>query len=86
MKRSNYIVLGAAVVVSLFLLWLWWYLGFARVDGPADVFITLAWWAVIALVGFGIFRFEQRRRRQMRTVYLSSTALFNCECGLLEFS
>lgn len=83
MKKSNYIVLGIFLVLSLFLLWLWWYLGFAKVDGPADVFITIAWWIAIALVGYGIFRFEQRRRRQMRTVYISPSALFNCESGLV---
>lgn len=84
MKKSNFIVLGAAFAISLFLLWLWWYLGFAKVDGPADVLISLAWWAVIGLAGFGIYRYEQRRRQQMRTVYVAPSALFNCESGLVE--
>lgn len=84
MKKSNVIVLGIAAVASLFLLWLWWYLGFSAVDGPADILITIAWWLVIALVVFGIYRMEARRREQMRTIYVSPTALFNCESGLVE--
>lgn len=84
MKRSNYIVLGICAVASLFLLWLWWYLGFSQVDAPADVLISVAWWIVIGLMGYGIYRMEQRRRQQMRTVFVSPTSLFNCECGLVE--
>ena len=84
MKKSNLIVLGILLVASLFLLWLWWYLGFSRVDTPADVLISVAWWIIISAVAFGIFRMEERRREQMRTVYVSPTALFNCESGIVE--
>ena len=84
MRKSNFIILGILAVASLFLLWLWWYLGFSKVDGPADVLISVAWWLVIGLVAFGIYRMEARRREQMRTVYVSPTALFNCESGLVE--
>ena len=84
MRPLNFIVLGIAAAVSLFLLWLWWYLGFSKVDAPADVLIPVAWWLVIGLVVYGIYRMEARRRQQMRTVYVSPTALFNCESGLVE--
>lgn len=84
MKKSNFIVLGIAAVASLFLLWLWWYLGFSSVDAPADILISVAWWLVIGLVAYGITRMEARRREQMRTIYVSPTALFNCESGIVE--
>lgn len=86
MKKSNIVVLGVFAVISLFLLWLWWYLGFHKVDAPGDVMITVVWWAVIAAVIYGITRMEARRRQHMRTVYVSPNALFNCESGLIECS
>ncbi len=84
MKKVNFIVLGALFLASLALLWLWWYLGFSSVDGPADVIISVVWWAAIVAMGYGIYRFEQRRRKQMRTVYVSPTSLYNCELGMLD--
>ena len=84
MRKSNFIVLGILLLASLFLLWLWWYLGFSKVDNPADVLISVAWWIIIGVVAFGIYRMEERRREQMRTVYVSPTALFNCESGIVE--
>ena len=84
MKKSNIIVLALSLAASLFLLWLWWYLGFAKVDTPPDVLITVAWWLAIGLVVYGIHHMEEKRRQQMRTVYISPTALFNCESGLIE--
>ena len=84
MRKSNFIVLALGLLASIFLLWLWWYLGFAKVDTPADVLVTVAWWLVIGLMWYGISRMEQRRRKQMRTVYISPSALFNCESGLIE--
>ena len=86
MKKSNIVVLGVFAVLSLFLLWLWWYLGFHKVDAPGDVLITVLWWGIIAAVAYGIYRMEARRRQHMRTVYVSPTALFNVESGLIECS
>ena len=84
MRKSNIIALSVLALISLFLLFLWWYLGFAKVDAPTDVLISVVWWAAIAAMAFGIYRMEQRRRQQMRTVYVSPTSLFNCESGLVE--
>ena len=36
MRKSNYLVLGAAAVVAALLLVLWYHLGFNRIDSPFD--------------------------------------------------
>lgn len=83
MKKSNYIVLAVAALVAAFLLFLWYYLGFNRIDDPFDLVLTICWWIGIALIVFGIVQVERKRQRQIRTIYVSPTALYNSEQGIV---
>lgn len=83
MKKNNYIVIALAVLVGAFLLFLWYYLGFNRIDNPLDLVISILWWVVDALVVAGILHFEKKRQEQIRTIYVSPAALFNSERGLV---
>ena len=84
MKKSNYLVIAVAAILGAFLLWLWYYLGFNKVDDPLDLLVTLLWWVADALVVAGIVHFEKKRQEQIRTIYVSPSALFNSESGVVE--
>ncbi len=83
MKKNNYIVMAVAVLLSAFLLWLWFRLGFNEVDNPLDLVVSVLWWVVDALIVVGIVRFEKARQRQIRTIYVAPNALFNSERGVV---
>ncbi len=84
MKKNNYLVMGLAVLVSAFLLWLWFHLGFNQVDSPLDLAVSVLWWVLDALIVVGIVRFERSRQRQIRTIYVAPNALFNSERGVVS--
>ncbi|MBQ9059479.1 MAG: hypothetical protein IJ125_09870 [Atopobiaceae bacterium] len=83
MKRSNYIVYAIAVLASLLLLFLWFHFEFNKIDGPLDILVNALWWGIIAASIFLIVRSEKQRREQVRTIYVSPTAVFNSERGLV---
>ncbi len=85
MKKSNILILTIAVLASAFLLYLWWVLGFNKVDNPLDLTVSIVWWVVLAVLVALITRWERKRRRAVRTMYLSPTALYNSEVGVIEF-
>lgn len=84
MKKSNVALFSVLILCSAFLLWLWYYLGFNKVDNPFDLVLSICWWVLSALLIFGIYKLEQKRRLQIRTIYVSPDALFNSERGLVE--
>ncbi len=84
MKKNNYLVMAIAILVSAFLLWLWFHLGFNEVDNPLDLVVSILWWVLDALIIVGIVRFEQSRQRQIRTIYVAPNALFNSERGVVS--
>lgn len=84
MKKSNWIGLAIAVLVDIFLLWLWFFLGFNRVDSPLDLVIFIIWLVAIVAVIVGVNRLERQREKRLRTIYVSSTAVFNKERGLVS--
>lgn len=84
MKKSNWIVLAIAVLIDVFLLWLWFFLGFNQVDSPLDLVISIIWLAVIVAVIVGVNRLERQREKRLRTIYVSPTAVFNKERGLVS--
>ena len=84
MKKSNWIGLAIAVLVDVFLLWLWFFLGFNRIDSPLDLVIFIIWLVVIVAVIVGVNRLERQREKRLRTIYVSSTAVFNKERGLVS--
>lgn len=82
MKKSNVIITVILVAASLFLLWLWYYLGLSQVDQPLDLLVSAGWWIVVAAGIVLVVKLEQRRRRQIRTLYAADGAYFNSEVGL----
>ena len=54
MKKSNVIVFAIAAVLSIFLLWLWYFLGFNQIDSPLDLIISIIWWVVIVALIAGV--------------------------------
>lgn len=85
MKKSNVIIFVLLAACSAFLLWLWYFLGFNRVDSPLDLVLSVVWWAVVIVAVVAIVKLEQVRRRRIRTVYVSDHATFNSEKGLMRF-
>lgn len=86
MKKSNWIVLGICVVVSVFLLWLWYYLNFDRIDNPLDLVLSICWWLLIAVTILAIWRLEKRRKERIRTIYVGDRFWFNSELGKKGYS
>ena len=86
MKKSNWILLTVFLIASIFLLWLWYYLGFNRVDNPLDLVLSIIWWVVIVVSFVVISRAEKKRREEIRTIYVGSDAIFNVERGLISVS
>ena len=83
MKKNNIIVLAISAVAAAFLLWLWFYLGFNHIDNPLDLVLAIVWWVVIAALVVLISHMERKRQRQIRTIYVSPTALYNSEKGIV---
>lgn len=83
MRKSNYLVLGAAAVVAALLLALWYHLGFNRIDSPLDLTLAIVWWVCIVAIAAILVRFEERRRRQIRTLYVSPKSLYSSELGMV---
>lgn len=81
MKKNNWVIYTAAVIVSAILLYTWYRLGFHHVDKTLDLVLSIAWWVMIAGACWGIHRTEQKRRQQMRTCYLNENVLYNPELG-----
>lgn len=83
MKKSNVIIFALLALCSAFLLWLWYFLGFNRVDNPLDLVLSVIWWVAIVVAIVVIVKAEQVRRRRIRTVYVGEGATFNSEKGLV---
>lgn len=84
MKKNNYVVIALAAVLGAFLLFLWYYLGFNKIDNPLDLVLSVLWWVADAAVVAGIVHFEKKRQEQIRTIYVSPAALFNSERGVVS--
>ena len=84
MKKSNYLVLAVSALVSIFLLYLWYSLGFNQIDSPLDLVIAIIWWVLIVLLVVWINKLEKTRQQRIRTMYLAPAALYNSETGVRE--
>lgn len=81
MKKSNVIITVVLAAVSIFLLALWYMLGFNEIDSPLDLVISVVWWAVI-VAGIAVAaKTESTRRQRIRTVYVADGAFYNSEAG-----
>ena len=83
MRKSNYLVLIASAIVAAVLLFMWFSLGFSKVDNPIDITLAVVWWVIIVAIVAIIIRAENSRKRRIRTVYVSPSALFNSEKGIV---
>lgn len=83
MRKSNVIVFAIIAALSAFLLWLWFFLGFNRVDDPLDLVLSVIWWALVALACVAVYRVERKRRERIRTCYLADGRVYNTEAGML---
>ena len=81
MKKSNWIGLAIAVLIDAFLLWLWYYLGFNRIDEPLDLVISIIWFALVVAIVVLVNRLEKKRDCALRTIYVAPASLFNKESG-----
>lgn len=86
MKKSNWIGLAIAVLIDAFLLWLWYYLGFNRVDEPLDLVISIIWFALVIAIVVVVNRLEKKRDYRLRTIYVASASLFNKESGVVPMA
>lgn len=83
MRKSNYVVLAVAAVAAAILLAVWYLLGFDKIDNPLDLVVAIVWWVIIIAIALIITKLEEKRRREIRTIYVSPTALFNSERGMV---
>lgn len=81
MKKSNVIITVVLAAVSIFLLALWYMLGFNEIDSPLDLVISVVWWAVIVAGMAVAAKTESTRRQRIRTVYVADGAFYNSEAG-----
>lgn len=82
MKKINVILAVVLAAVSAFLLWLWYHLGFNQVDQPLDLVVSVVWWAVIVAGIAAVVKTEQKRQRQIRTMFVADGQFYNSETGL----
>lgn len=83
MKKSNVILTAVIVVVSAFLLWLWYFLGFNNVDSPLDLVLSVIWWIIVAVGVALVVKVEKSRREKIRTAYVGAGRIYNSESGVL---
>lgn len=81
MRKSNVIITVILAAVSIFLLWLWYWLGFNQVDSPLDLVISIVWWLVIIIGIVLTVKTESTRREKVRTMYVADGSFFNTELG-----
>lgn len=82
MKKINVVLTVVLAAVSAFLLWLWYWLGFNQVDQPLDLIVSIVWWAVIVVGVIAVVKTEQKRQRQIRTMFVADGQFYNSETGL----
>lgn len=81
MKKSNVIITVILAAISIFLLWLWFFLGFNHVDSPLDLVISIIWWAIIIIGIVVVVKTESTRRQKIRTMYIADGSFYNSELG-----
>lgn len=86
MKKSNVLITAVIVVVSAFLLWLWYNLGFNHIDSPLDLVLSVVWWAIVVVGVVLVAKAEKTRQESVRTVYLGEGRLYNSETGVRMLS
>jgi hypothetical protein len=83
MKTSNKIIAVVSAIATALLLVIWFYRGFNEVDNPLDVIVAIVAWAIVIIACVAIVKLEEKRKQQIRTVYVAQGKLFNSEAGLV---
>lgn len=86
MKKSNVILTVLIAVVSVFLLWLWFFLGFNKVDSPLDLVMSVIWWVIVVVGIVLVVKTEKTREEKIRTVYVGKGRFYNSESGVLTLT
>lgn len=86
MKTNNWIVYGLCLVISVALLFVWYALGFNKIDQPLDLMVTLIWWALIIVAVILVIVFENKRKQRIRTIYVGKDFIYNSESGIKGFA
>ncbi len=81
MKKSNWLAFIVAIIISAFLLWLWFFLGFNHIDAPLDLVLSIIWWVIVAVACYAIYRVEKKRQERARTCYVADRYIYNAEAG-----
>lgn len=81
MKKSNWLAFIIAIIISAFLLWLWFFLGFNHIDAPLDLVLSIIWWVIIVVACYAIYRVEKKRQERARTCYVADRYIYNAEVG-----
>jgi len=85
MRKANKIIIVICSLISIFLLLsLWCYFGFEIVHFNFHLNLLILWWFVIIFGGLIVYKLEQKRRAEIRTIYiLSDNSIFNFETGVI---
>lgn len=87
MRKNNWIFFIVAAIVSVFLVLLWYYLGFNKVDAPLDMVLSIVWIAFMLVVAVVLNRMEEKRRRLLRALYVAAPPVcFNTSVGLINYA
>ena len=86
MKKSNVVAFIVAIIISAFLLWLWFFLGFNHIDPPFDLVLSIIWWVLIIVACIVIYRVEKKRQERVRTCYIADKLVYNSESGAMAAS
>lgn len=86
MKKSNWLITVLIVVILIFLLWLWYFLGFNKIDAPLDLIVSVVWWVLIILFIILIQRAEKARKVRIRTFFVSEKNLYESELGIMDLA
>ena len=84
MTKSTAIITAVLVALSIALLVVWYVSGLYLVDAPLDLLVDALCWIVIAVCVVLVIRSEQKRRRAIRTIYVSPTSLYSSSTGVVE--
>lgn len=88
MRKSNTIIAVIAIIAAIFLLWLWYFLGFNKVDYPLDMVLTIVWLAIVGVAVFVVHRREKIRQELVRRVFVTraNSRLYNSEAGVIAYA
>lgn len=83
LKQNHIMIWAVGITGGLALFAIWSGVGLYHAPGPLGFGLAVLLGAGLAFTALLVARAEVRRRRQVRTVYVGDSHLFNCELGLV---